>query len=350
MKYVSLDNVRQGEKLGKQILSNDGRIMLSKGVPLTIGLLSKLRAMGVTAVFIEDTRFNDIVIEEVVSETTKRETMKALVNSVQFLQQEKSLRGKEIIDAVDAVINDLMGARDVLMSMTDIRTADNNMYIHSLNVCILSTMIGLKMNLNKERLQELAAGALLHDIGKFVDRIPLRDVPSGYSGSEEELKHHSWKGFNLLRKSADISTLSAHIALTHHEFIDGTGQPRSMKENDIHFLSKIVAVTNKYDSLVTGNETEKRMSPHEASEYIMSMTNLHYDYQVVWRFLRCVALYPNGTQVKLSTGQVGIVTDQHKGLPQRPVVRAYEGDSENFSFEEIDLAVHTTVFISKVYD
>lgn len=350
MRYVSLNNVQQGEKLGKQILSNDGRIMLSKGVTLTIGLLSKLRAMGVSAIFVEDTRFDDIVIEEVVSDTTKRQTMKALVNSVQFLQQEKPLNGKEITESVDAVITELMENKDVLMSMTDIRTADNDVFIHALNVCILSTMIGLKMNLNKNRLLELAVGALLHDVGKFVDRIPVKDIPSGYSGGEEELQHHSWKGFNVLRKSSDISTLSAHIALTHHEFVDGTGFPRGMKEADIHFLSKIVAVTNAYERLTANQSADQKMFPHEASEYIMSVTNSHFDHQVVWRFLRCIAFYPNGTQIQLSTDQVGVVTGQHKGLPQRPIVRVYEGNSESFSYEEIDLAEHTTIFITKVYD
>lgn len=350
MRYVALENVEQGELLGKQILSNDGRVMLSKGVQLTIGLLSKLREMGVSAVFIEDDRYSDIEIEEVVSETTRRETMKTLTNSVQFMQQDKSFNGKEISDSVDAVIQEIMGNQDVLMSVTDIRTKENELFVHLLNVCILSTMIGVKLNLNRERLHELAIGAVLHDIGKMVDRVPVKDIPTGYSGGEEELKHHSWKGFNLLRKASDISTLSAHIALTHHEYVDGTGQPRGMKEEDIHFLSKIVAVTNDYDNLITHKDPAKRMFPHEASEYIMSLTGKKYDHNVVWRFLRCIAFYPNGVQVKLSTNQVGVVTGQHKGLPQRPIIRVYEGNKDSFTYEEIDLARETTIFITKVYD
>ncbi|SDN23086.1 HD-GYP domain-containing protein [Alkalicoccus daliensis] len=350
MRYVSLENVQQGEKLGKQILSNDGRIMLSKGVQLTVGLISKLRAMGVSALFIEDTRFDDIVIEEVVSETTKRETMKTLANSVQFLQQDKPLNGEEISNSVDSIIEEIMGNHEVLMSITDIRTKENEIFVHLLNVCILSTMIGVKLNLNRERIQELAIGAILHDIGKLIDRVPLKDIPSGYSGGEEELKHHSWKGFNVLRKSSDISTLSAHIALAHHEYVDGSGLPRGMQGEDIHFLAKIVAVTNDYDRLITHSDPAEKMFPHEAGEYIMSLTGKRYDHNVVWRFLRSIAFYPNGTQVKLSTNQVGVVTGQHKGLPQRPIIRVYDGDEESFTFEEVDLAVETTVFISKVYD
>ncbi|PYZ93323.1 metal-dependent phosphohydrolase [Salipaludibacillus keqinensis] len=349
MRYVFIDKVEQGEKLGRHIFASDGRILLNEGVTLTIGLISKLRQMGVSSLFVKDDRFEDVEVEEVVSETTRRKAVSAVAHSIQYIQQDKPLDGKAISDVVDLMIAEVMVNSDVLFHLTDIRTKDNQLFVHLVNVCIMSVMVGVQVGLNKKRIQELATGALLHDIGKLVGSVRKKDIPVGYDRDDELMKHHSWKGFNLLRKSADISTLSAHIALTHHENVDGSGEPRGMESNDIHFLAKIVAVANDYDHLTSRGEQAKGMFPHEACEQIMGLTNVRYDHSIVWKFLRCIAFYPSGTQVKLNTGAIGVVTGQHKGLPQRPIVRTFWQNGDDFLFDEVDLARETTVFITKVF-
>ncbi|WP_280769154.1 HD-GYP domain-containing protein [Salipaludibacillus daqingensis] len=349
MRYVSIDNVDQGEQLGKHIFASDGRILLNEGVTLTIGLLSKLRQMGVSSIFVKDDRFKDLEIEEVVSETTKRKAISTLANSIQFIQQDKYVDGKSISGIVDQMIEEVLSNPDVLFHLTDIRTKDNEMFVHSVNVCIMSVMVGVQVGLAKTKIQELAVGALLHDIGKLVGEVRQSDIPVGYDRDDELMKDHSWKGFNLLRKSQEVSTLSAHIALAHHENVDGTGNPRGMYGDDIHYLAKIVAVANDYDHLVTEGGSENVLFPHEACERIMGLTNLRYDHNVVWKFLRCIAFYPSGVQVKLSDGSIGVVTGQHKGLPQRPIVRTFQSDGDNFIYNEVDLAKETTIFITKVF-
>jgi HD-GYP domain-containing protein (c-di-GMP phosphodiesterase class II) len=349
MRYVSIDDLVQGEKLGKHIFASDGRILLNVGVTLTIGLISKLRQMGVSSIFVKDDRFADVEMEEVVSETTRRKAVSALANSIQFIQKDKQMDGKSISDIVDKMIEEVMSNPDVLFHLTDIWTKDNNLFVHLVNVCIMSVMVGVQVGLGKQRIQELAVGALLHDVGKMVDEVKKRDIPNGYNLNDELMQHHSWKGFNTLRKAPEISTLSAHIALAHHENVDGSGKPRGMSGDDIHFLAKIVAVANDYDHLVSDGEEEHSLFPHEACERIMGLTNLRYDHNVVWKFLRCIAFYPTGAQVKLSDGSIGVVTGQHKGLPQRPIIRTFRADGDDFLFNEVDLAKETTIFITKVF-
>lgn len=346
MRYVTIDAVNQGEQLGKHIFASDGRILLNEGVTLTVGLLSKLRQMGVTSLFIKDDRFDDIEVEEVVSETTRRETIQALSDSIQYMQQGKNLNTEEIQSNVNSIIEEILQNAEVLIHLTDIRTKENEMFVHLVNVCIMAVMIGVHMKLSKPKLQELAVGAVLHDIGKTVDRVKVSDIPTGYKPEDELMKHHSWKGFNVLRKAPDVSTLSAHIALAHHEHVDGSGEPRGLASEDIHLLAKIVAVANEYDHLTSG---ETRLFPHEACEHIMARTNIRHDHNVVWKFLRSIAFYPNGSQIQLSNGLTGVVTDQHSGLPQRPIVRVFDPDEDGTIFEQIDLAQQPTLFITKVH-
>lgn len=334
MRYTTLEHAGNGEKLARHIFSGDGRILLSKGVPLTVGLISKLRDMGVRGVYIEDSRFADIPQEELVSETTKRKIMEAMAAAGPLLSGSTLHDYRDLSESAESLIEEIIANKDVLASITDIRSADNELFLHMLNVAMISILIGVHMKLDRGKLKELAVGALLHDAGKLEPSVTEQD----------DKNHHAWIGFNLLRKASGVSTLSAHIALAHHEHPDGSGKPRGLVSKDIHLLAKIVSCANRFDRLHSSGEL-----PHTACETIMALSGTELDHAVVWRFMRAVAFYPNGTQVKLSNGSTGMITRQHAGLPQRPVIRLLEKSGSELSYEEVDLAEHTTLFIERVF-
>ncbi|MFC4735446.1 HD-GYP domain-containing protein [Bacillus daqingensis] len=341
MRYTPLEHAGSGEKLARDIFAVDGRVLLSKGVTLTIGLISKLRDMGVTGVYMEDSRFADIPQEELVSETTKRNVMEILAASGPLLSGSTIQEFRGLSETVENLIDEITANKDVLASITDIRSADNELFLHMLNVAMISVLIGIHMKLEREKLKELAVGALLHDVGKVEPSCLAAERDKDTAGKQT---HHAWKGFHLLRKAAGVSTLSAHVALAHHEHPDGSGMPRGLFSKDIHLLAKIVACANMFDRLHTSG-----VLPHTACEQMMALSGSHLDHAVVWRFMRAVAFYPNGTQVRLSTGATGIIIRQHAGLPQRPVIRLLEKSGSDFSYSEIDLAEETTLFIEKVF-
>lgn len=352
MRHVSVDTVQPGNVLARTIYTNDGRPLLNQGVQLTVGMLSTLRRLGVTMLFIQDARFQDIVIEEVVSETTRREALSNFATAVQHIQGGNDFNTKQISQASNSIIDEIMKNKKVLVSLSDIRTKDNRAFIHAINVTILSLVIGSNMGLNRAQLSDLAVGAMFHDIGKIelpenLKKDEETDMPQGLANDEK----HTWRGYKRLRKRNEISIVAAHCCLQHHEHIDGSGFPRALTGDEIHPYAKIVAVANMFDNLVAGDEDTKPILPHEATEYIMSLAGKQFDHEVVVQFLRSVAVYPTGISIKLDNGMVGMVVGQHKGLPSRPIVRAFtkeEGEWDSHEAEEIDLAKETTLFIQKV--
>jgi HD-GYP domain-containing protein (c-di-GMP phosphodiesterase class II) len=352
MRHVPIDMVQPGNVLARTIYTSDGRPLLNTGVQLTVGMLSTLRRLGVTMIYIQDKRFQDVVVEEVVSEETRREALSNLAVAVQCIQGGKEFDTKSMTQATNSIIDELIKNQKVLVNLSDIRTVDNRLFIHSLNVCILSVVIGINMRLSRSQLSDLAVGALLHDIGKIeapesVKKQEEAELPAGLANDEK----HTWRGYKRLRKKNEISIVAAHCALQHHENIDGSGFPRGLKDDEIHQFAKIVAVANEYDNLISGDEDRMPMLPHEATEYLMSQAGKKFDHEIVIQFLRAVAVFPTGTSVRLDTGQVGIVVGQHKGLPARPVVRVFtkeDGEWDSHHVKEIDLARETTVFIKKV--
>lgn len=343
MKYIHMDGVEPGQYLGRTIFSASGAILLAEGVQLTVFMIHTLRRIGVTMIFIKDPRLEDVAIPEMVSEDNKREVMQRLGEVMQAVRSGKDFDARNTSQVIDQLIEDIVHNQEVLLQLTDIRTHDNEQYIHALNVCTISSLIGLNMGLNPVQLKELAIGALLHDIGKT--ELIHDDT------MDDPRRHHTWRGFELLKLKREYSLLIAHVAFQHHEALDGSGFPRGLQEEDIHLYARVVAVANMYDRLRyrTVNGDQDLPMPDQACEQLMAMAGRELDHDVVIHFLRTVSIYPTGASVRLTTKETGVVVGQHRGLPSRPIVRIVTKDSGNdYDVKEVDLAKHTTIFIESL--
>jgi HD-GYP domain-containing protein (c-di-GMP phosphodiesterase class II) len=297
-----------------------------------------LKRIGVTTIYIDNPLYRDISIDETLSDDTKRAVIHQMSESFEALRSGKTFSTKAISLTVDQMLDDIMRNQNMLVHLSDIRTADNAMFLHAMNVCMMSSLLGLNMGLNMIQLKELAIGTLLHDIGKL-------DAPEVQVGR----MHHAWRGFDLLKNKREYSLLICHVAFQHHEAIDGSGLPRGLKGEEIHTYAKIVAVANTYDNLLYSSGEEKSLLPHEACERLNALSGTKLDHEVLVQFMQIVSIYPNGISVKLSNRQTGVVVGQHRGLPGRPIVRIIDKDGDDaVGFKEIDLAVHPTVFIDAV--
>ncbi|CAM4391362.1 HD-GYP domain-containing protein [Paenibacillus tarimensis] len=339
MRYISIERVEPGHYLGKTIYSANGTVMLSAGVQLTVFMINTLNRIGVTMLYIQDTAYADIDISDMVSEETKQAVIREMNETVEAIRSGKEWKAGRIGVQINAILEAVLSSEGVLLQLNDIRTAENQWYVHAMNVCMISTLIGANMGLNSLQLKELAAGALLHDIGK-VGAVPWVES----TGTLQE--HHTWRGFERLKSKQEFSLLTAHIALQHHEQPDGRGLPRGLAADEINSYAKIVAAANRYDNLV--NPAIGGLQPQDAVEKLMSMSEKELDHKVLIQFTRIISVYPNGMSVRLSTKETGVVVRQHRGLPSRPVVRIVRGSGEDFEVAEIDLALHTTVFIEAV--
>ncbi|MFC5470785.1 HD-GYP domain-containing protein [Cohnella suwonensis] len=338
MKLVDIETVETGQTLGKTIFSSNGTVLLSKGVQLTVYMISTLKRLGVTTVYLDNPMYRDIPEDEVLNDETKRAVIHLMSETFESLRSGKAFNTKAVSQTVDEMLDEILKNQNMLVQLSDIRTEDNAMFMHAMNVCMISCLLGLNMGLNMIQLKELAIGALLHDIGKI-----------GAPEEQEGRMHHAWRGFELIKNKREYSLLIAHVAFQHHESVDGSGAPRGLTGDDIHTYAKIAAVANVYDNLIYGTDGEAPLLPHEACERLNAMSGTRLDHEVLIQFMRIVSIYPNGISVRLTNRQIGVVVGQHRGLPGRPVVRILNKDGdEAVGFNEMDLAQHPTVFIESV--
>ncbi|WP_059049744.1 HD-GYP domain-containing protein [Paenibacillus senegalimassiliensis] len=342
MLYISIDDIEPGQYLGKTVYSANGTALLSAGIQLTVFMINTLRRIGVTMLYIQDANYEDVEPEELLSEATKQAVFREMSETLQVIRSGKEWSARKVSASVDSLLSDVLGNKEALLQLTDIRTADNAAYLHAVNVCLVSSMIGLNMGLNFSQLKDLAIGAMLHDIGKAT--LTSDDAISG-----DPKDHHTWRGYELLRHKREFNLLIAHAALQHHERPDGAGFPRGISGDEIHLFARIVAVANMYDNLISGGGKDgRRMLPHEACEHLMACSEHELDHEVLVEFTRIISVYPNGSSVRLSTKETGVVVRQHRGLPGRPVIRIVRGAGDEMNVSEIDLATETTLFIEAV--
>lgn len=141
----------------------------------------------------------------------------------------------------------------------------------------------------------------------------------------------------------------AHVAFQHHETLDGQGIPRGLEAGEIHLYAKLVTIANIYDNLLSDFSKGFPMLPHEACEWMMSMSGSKVDRELLIHFLNTVSIYPTGISVRLSNHEVGLVVGQHTGLPGRPIIRVLTEDpGHELLIKEYDLAKHNTLFIEQV--
>ncbi|WP_123043377.1 HD-GYP domain-containing protein [Cohnella candidum] len=338
MRLINIESVEPGQYLGKTIFSDNGTVLLSTGVQLTVFMISTLKRLGVSTIYIDDPQFRDIESQDMLSDETKRAVIKQMSETFEALRSGKEFSTRAISQTIDQLLDDVMRNSGVMVHLSDIRTADNAAYVHAMNVCMLSTLIGLNMGLNMLQLKDLSIGALLHDIGKL-------NAPEVQEGR----MHHAWRGFEILKMKREYSLLVAHVAFQHHEAVDGSGLPRGITGDEIHTYAKIVAVANTYDNLLYQPESGTPMLPHEACERLGAMSGTLLDHEVLTQFMKVVSVYPNGISVKLSNRKIGVVVGQHRGLPTRPIVRIISREDEDtVEAKEIDLAQHHTLFIEAV--
>lgn len=163
-------------------------------------------------------------------------------------------------------------------------------------------------------------------------------------------RQHPQLGYEIMQKNKIFSVLSAHVCLQHHERVDGQGYPRNLTSDEIHPYAKIVAIANTYDHLTTDSFGKPRVPPHQAVEYLMVNAGYAFDTNLVNTFLQCVALYPEGTVVKLNTGDIAIIVKSYYGFPTRPrikIISDKEGRKLPFP-ETIELYKTPTYFVAEV--
>ncbi|WP_373898168.1 HD-GYP domain-containing protein [Haloimpatiens sp. FM7315] len=225
----------------------------------------------------------------------------------------------------------------IIKNIIDYSKIDEVLYRHSVNVTLLSTMIGKWLNLNSRDLTLLTYSAILHDIGKTKLPKEIAHKISGFTPEEEVLfKTHSVRGYKLLEDVTYIDSSVKYGVLMHHERLDGSGYPFKLKENKIHDFSKIIAVADTFDTLT--HDGKNRCSLYVLEDiWNLSFSKLDPKYCSI--FLNYIMDYYTGETVLLNNGSSGKILKMDSNNITKPLLLV---DSEF-----LDLSKEKDLYIEK---
>lgn len=352
MRFVPINSVKEGTILAKTIFDKDGRILLAEGIKLTDGLLRRVKANNIYSVYIHD-EYSQNEIEDIIKPELRQRSIKLIketfsnftngMNPSSYISKKQAIAIKyeytqSINQVVKLILDEVLSKKNIFVSLVDIKSMDNYTYEHSVNVTILSLIIGIELNLNKDQLFDLAVGAMLHDLGKAFIPVEILSKAGELLANEYEIvKGHSAKGYEYLKDNIDISGIARMIVLQHHERVDGKGYPLGLQGQGINNLAKIVSIADVYDALTSDRPYRRAMSPNEALEYLMGGIDKYFEYEYVKAFIRKVIPYPEGSLVSLSNGEIAVINKVNNEFPLRPQIKVIKKFNDRKELIDIDL-------------
>ncbi len=351
MRLEYINRVNENEVLGKNVYTNDGRVLLRSGVKLTNQYIRKLHQLGVYYVYVEDDRLDDIEIEDDKLNLLKQETMKSLSVIIKNTGMLDKSYIKQCLSILDELVEYIMELGDVNKSLYDIKTHDNYTYLHSIDTGIMCTFLGLSLNMTKQSIKDLTIGGVLHDIGKV--RVPYSIINKEGPLTEEEfeeMKKHPIYGKEMLKENISIPYSSIIGIEQHHEKINGKGYPYGLNGNEISKFGKVICICDVYDAVSSDRSYRNKFSPSDAYELILAGCGTSFDPEIVKTFKETFSVYPLGCCVKLSNGVEGYVIRQNKNFPDRPVLRVlYDSMTKKpIKFYEVNLLETPNLIVDSV--
>lgn len=332
MRYIPITAMDVGMIIGKSLYDQNGKLLLSQGSKIHQGYIDRINKLGYQGVYIDDELSNDIEVKDVINDEIRMKMVQTVKDVCIHanLDNGDSKSERQYIQAkmestkllIANIVEQLLENKDAIVNLIDLKFFDDYTFFHSVNVAVLSVVVGVGMGLDKESLYNLGLGAVLHDIGKiFIDVDILNKQGKLTTDEYEIIKKHSEYGYKFLKESYEIPTASYVAVLHHHEKFNGGGYPTGISKEKISLLGRIICVADVYDALTSNRSYRKALLPSEAMEYIMANGGLMFDVNVAKVFAKKVAPFPVGTYVQLSNGYTGIVSENFEDACMRPTVK-----------------------------
>ena len=299
-----------------------GASYLTKGMELSPTYIERLEKAGFDGVTVTslDPKLKLAPPDDIVQEKTRISAIQNVATAFHSVEENGTFDPAPLQGISENILQDIIAQQKNLVQLTDIRLHDTYTFAHSVNVAILSSLLGVLLKLSREEQLKLTLGGLLHDIGKIT--VPYEILTKAGHLTDDEwsvMQGHPEAGRQRLKKMFPNDTLLSTIALQHHEHIDGSGYPNHLKGEQIHRYGRIVAIADVYDALTSVRPYKRAYTPSVAHRLMATCSPVHFDLDLLKLFFDNVAIYPVGTILKTQDGYA-IVKKVEFGYTLTPVV------------------------------
>lgn len=227
----------------------------------------------------------------------------------------------KIKQAVEPMIDSVVRNPDACIWLARMKQQDNYIYQHSLGTSIWAVALGRQLGLPRNDLHSLAIGGLLFDIGKLqLDNEMLQASRRLTSQESRIMKKHVEVGLRLLEEGGMVDRDILDMVAHHHERHNGTGYPQGLVDNEIPVFGRIAAIVDCYDAITSDRIYASAMPPSLAIKQLYKWKDVYFQAEIVEEFIQAVGIYPAGTVIELTSGEVAIVVAASRTRRLRPEI------------------------------
>lgn len=369
MEKLLTTQLKEGMILAQPIMDLEtNKLLLNSREILTKPKIQILLRRKIREVLIMDQHSINVKLSDVIKDEVRLKLNSLILTlAPQEVQASESTKMIEVSLLAQKIATKITDNKDILRLCIEMKLVDSVfLYEHSITTCALSLLIAGAMDLSEKEIEQIGSAALLHDLGlvempllleiqnpKYKNHIMLkRDIPSdiklptNLASGESMWNEHPLYGYYLCNEKGIDDDYIRHIILHHHENWNGSGFPKELKGEEIPLGSRIIRVCDVYDRLIRSGDYLR----YQALEALYAGGDFYYDSEIIKLFTHSLSVYPLGSIVRLTTGEIGIVINVRKNKGPRPIVMVYYNrvNKPLSSPKEIDLGVNRTVFIKEI--
>jgi len=248
-------------------------------------------------------------------------TGEVLHNLIQDIRSNKHLALAEVEVVIHDVVDSMVRNPDALMLITRMRQQDEAVYGHGLNVAIYLVALGRHLGLPKDILERLGTVGLLLDIGKT--RLPrelLLKKGRLTTDEFETVKDHVRFSLDIFKETPGLHPDILQGIVQHHEREDGSGYPVGLAKGEISLFGRMAAIADSFSALTNPRPYAEVIPAYEALHTLRDWGGEFYHASIVEQFTHAIGIFPVGSMVELSSGEVAVVISHNKVRRLKPRV------------------------------
>ena len=228
-----------------------------------------------------------------------------------------------VLILVDEIRKSIARNQSAFLSLMREKEEKEYLSLHSISMCALMVILGRKMGMDNETVLSLGLAGLLQDIGSVDIPPELLNKQGELTPAEFEIvKVHPKRGWEILN-AHNLDNIVMDVCLHHHERIDGKGYPNKLPVDMLTVFSRMAAVCDTYDSLISDSSYRKGVSPASAIRSMAKWQDTQFDRSVFHAFVSAVGIYPCGTLLRLRSERLAVVEEQSPVSLSTPIVRVF---------------------------
>ena len=232
----------------------------------------------------------------------------ALNALIEDIRHGNTLDMDAVAGAVDSMVDSVLDNPDAMMWIARLREEDIQVYHHGVRVALYLVALGRHLGFPRQELSYLGQIGMLADVGKTKIPRALLEKPGLLSAAEFGLvKEHVNLSLHILNSGPALPPQVLQGISQHHERIDGSGYPNQLKGDKISIYGKMAAIADSFAALITPRPYAKASAPQDALMNLYEWSGTSFHEPLVEQFVQAIGVFPVGSLVELSSGEVAVV-------------------------------------------